>query len=276
MGEEMCGFLRTMMVWIVVLAFAKAHEEGGDGGEAIQEHVLTPEQMHGMHAKMDGNSDGKILLKEVMQYSESMRKVIASKDVVNVLEEMDLNKDGKLSLAELMKDMEQWGEGDEEEQKGMERRKELEAEKFTMADENKDGLLDIKELPALFYPETHSGSLELTAKASMMEKDKDGDGLLTPKEFWESHSTSDGEEVTISDEEHADFKKLDKNGDGKLDIEEVKVWESGNFHTEGAMQKLFELADKDNDMHVTKQELEDAREQIAASDAHYHLMEWVE
>merc|ERR1712039_670170 len=100
-------------------------------------------------------------------------------------------------------------------------------------------------------------------------------GLLTPKEFWEGDAVDD-EDLSISEEEQADFKKLDVDGNGQLDLTEFKAWESGRFHTEEAMKKLFDIADRDSDMHVTADELSDAREQIAGSDAQYHLMEWAE
>merc|ERR1719188_124817 len=211
---------------------------------------------------------------EIMGFSDEMRKHIAKKDIGSVLEEMDTDKDGKLSLPELLKDMEQWGEG-EEDKKERDGRIELETQKFKIADENGDGFLEIKELPSLFYPETHDGVLQITAQSTLQSKDTDGDGKLTPKEFWEG-DVADSEDLAISEEEQSDFKKLDLDGDGKLDLRELKSWESGRFHTEEAMKKLFELADRDNDMHVTKEEFDDAREQIAGTDAQYHLMEWAE
>merc|ERR1712083_774504 len=111
---------------------------------------------------------------------------------------------------------------------------ELEAAKFQVADENKDGRLSPNELPALFYPETHDGSLELTAKATMRQKDLNGDGLLTPKEFWDGDAVDDEDMAT---KKKSDFQKLDKDADGLLNLEELKAWESGMFHTQEAMKK---------------------------------------
>merc|ERR1712194_251086 len=130
-------------------------------------------------------------------------------------------------------------------------------------DRNGDALLDIHELPAVFYPETHPGTLDLVTKSTLKLKDLDGDGFLSPKEFWEGDA--DGEDLAVSEEEHVDFNKMDTNGDGKLDLEELKVWESGRFHTEEAMKKLIEIADANNDMHATVAELEAAREQVVSS-----------
>jgi len=203
-------------------------------------------------------------------------KVIATKDISTVLDEMDGDKDGKLSLTELMKDMEHWGEGVEyEDKEDKDARSQVEAEKFKAADANGDGFLDAQELPSLFYPEIHEGVLQITAQAAFKLRDTDGDGKLTHKEFWEG-DVVDGEDLQISEEEKADFNNLDKNKDGLLDLTEMAAWESGRFHTEEAMKKLFDLADKDHDMHVTAEELAAAREQIAGTDAQYHLMEWVE
>merc|ERR1712066_1074160 len=106
--------------------------------------------------------------------------------------------------------------------------------KFDMADENGDGYLQLNELPAAFFPETHAGSLELSVKSTMKEKDTDADGKLTPKEFWQGDA---GDE--ISQEDIDDFQKMDTNGDGMFDEEELKAWESGRFHTEEAMRKIL-------------------------------------
>lgn len=250
-------------------------DDADEREDEIEQDALSTEQMRGMHSKIDKNGDGKVSMSEVMSFSADMRRIIAMKDINTVLEEMDTDKDGRLSLPELLKDMEQWGEGDEEDKHEREARKDIEARKFKIADVNGDGFLDKQELPALFYPETHEGVLEVTTAATLKQKDTNGDGKLSAKEFWEGDAV-DSEDLAISEEEQADFKKLDKNGDGSLDLEELKAWESGKFHTEEAMMKLFELADKDNDMHVTADELDAAREQIAGSDAQYHLMEWAE
>merc|ERR1712187_149582 len=159
--------------------------------------------------------------------------------------------------------------------KDLETRKKVETAKFHAADSNHDGELDDKELTALFYPETHDGVLQVTVAETLRQKDANQDGKLTPQEFWEA-DRSDGDEGELSEEEKADFAKLDRNSDGHLTMEELKSWESGRYHTEEAMKQLFELADKDNDMSVTADELAEAREQISVSDAQYHLIEWAE
>lgn len=266
-------FLLSLMA--AVTRSQDAGDEEGDVEDETDQDPLSPEQIKGLHAKFDANGDGKVSLPEIMSFSDAMRKEIAGKDIVTVMEEMDGNKDGKLSLEELFKDMEQWGDGDEEDKKEAAEKKELEGLKFKIADENGDGVLDNKELPGLFYPETHEGVLEVTAKSTLKQKDTDGDGELTPQEFWEGDAASD-QDMAISEEEMVDFKKLDLDESGKLNLQELRSWESGRFHTEEAMKRLFEIVDEDHDMHISEKEMVNTRELIAGSDAQYHLMEWVE
>jgi Ca2+-binding EF-hand superfamily protein len=249
-----------------------------EGGE---HQPLSAEEMHGIHKKMDANGDGKVSMAEILAFSDSTRRQIAEREVETVLEEMDLDKDGKLSVQELVKDLDSWGGEDvreDEHEAGM--MKEVETAKFGAADTNMDGLLDIHELPAMFYPETHEGVLDITSRQSLRQKDGDGDGLLSLQEFWRGGLRPDdaldqeGEELLVTDDEKEEFQKLDADHSGKLDVQELKAFESGRFQTEEAMKSLFELADKDKDMHITAEELGAAREQIAGSEAHYPFVEW--
>mmetsp|Transcript_9457 Transcript_9457/g.21753 ORF Transcript_9457/g.21753 Transcript_9457/m.21753 type:complete len:333 (+) Transcript_9457:106-1104(+) len=251
-----------------------------EGGE---HQSLSAEQMLGLHKKMDANGDGKVSMAELLAFSDSTRRQILEREVQAVLAEMDLDGDGKLSVQELVKDLDSWGgedvREDEHEAAAM---KELEIAKFGAADTSKDGLLDIHELPAMFYPEINEGVLDLTAKQTLRQKDGDGDGLLSLQEFWRDGAPSDdalseeGQEPLIMDGEQEEFRKMDADHSGKLDLQELKAFESGRLHTEEAMKSLFELADKDKDMHVTAEELGAAREQIAGSEAHYPFAEWAD
>jgi len=270
--------MRALLIFGVLASIhgeEEAKKEGAEGDyddQDIEEDSLTADQLRRMHAKFDQNGDGKVSLQEIMAFSESMGRAIAGKDMGAILEEVDTNKDGTLGLEEHLKDIHSQADGgDEEEMKELERRKGVETAKFTAADANHDGQLDKNELPSLFYPETHEGVLAVTVSETIRQKDANKDGLLSAKEFW-----GDGDDSELSDEEKADFAKLDTNGDGSLDATELRHWESGRFHTEDAMKKLFDAADKDSDLHITGDELAEARETIAASDAQYHLIEWAE
>jgi len=257
------------------IAKSQEDEEPVDD-ESLQEDELNAEQLNRLHELMDLNGDGKLSLEETLEYAKRVGKDIARKDIGTILEEMDTSKDGKLSLEEHEADIKQQAQdGDEEEMKELQKRLEVERSKFQAADSSGDGMLDSEELTGLFYPETHDEVLSVTIEETMRQKDRNGDGRLTPHEFWEA-DPQDGDDGQLTHEENEDFAKLDTNGDGGLDVMELRHWESGRFHTEDAMKKLFEHADKDSDMHVTGEELAAARAEIAMSDAQYHFIEWAE
>merc|ERR1712137_231848 len=96
-----------------------------------------------------------------------------------------------------------------------------------------------------------------------------GDGKLNFTEFWESAKGADknAENRTASQNEHDIFKKLDTDGDGLLDAQELVAWESGKFHTEETLRELLELADINHDHHLTVEEIEEAKEKIENIDA---------
>lgn len=257
----------------LLLACALSQEAVTDADSAIDADSLTEEQLRALHLKMDLDGSGGISVDEALQYSDMMRKEVASKDVANVLQELDGNKDGGVSLEELLKDVEHWDQGEEGDKKQLDARRSLEEQKFAVADADKNGLLDKEELPGLYYPEIHAGVLDLTTKDAMDHRDIDRDGFLTAHEFWEGQN---GGELGISPEEQADFKKLDKDGSGTLDLAELRAWESGHYHAREAFEKLMQIADKDHDGHTTAAELLAARIALAGTDAHYHLLEWSE
>lgn len=253
---------------IALLATRQASVEGpASEEEGVEHQALTWDEMHSLHSRIDRDGNGKVSMAEVLRLSHDERKASAIRHIQDVLGEIDGDSDGKLTLAEVLRDLEQWGgeDGGERSQKSA-LTMDLEREKFKLADADKNGLLDTQEFPALFFPETHDGVLELMTKAALEVKDTDKDGLLTLREFCHV-----GDDAVLNSE---DFAKLDKDGNGLLDLEELKAWESGRFHAEEDMKKLFQIADKDDDMHLTAEELGDARELIAGSSAQYHFMEW--
>jgi len=253
----------------LVCAWTSVHSAPATGVEHTDasDGQLSAQQMHGVHSKMDRNNDGKVSMDEVLSFSHEMRRITAMKDINAVLQEMDTDGDGKVGITEFLKEMDQHETGTAEEQ----RRILLDKERFKAADDDKNGVLDAQELPGLFYPEVNQAVLEVSTKATLEDKDTNKDGVLTPREFWELDENRD-----IMSEEESDFRRLDKDGNGTLDLAELNAWEAGHFHTEQAMQRLFDLADADSDLHVTAQELANARGMIAGSEAQYHLMDWVE
>lgn len=256
----------------VILVFCEDIDLEDD--QDIMDEALTEEHVRKLHSRFDANQDGRVPIDELLSFAKLMGKEVAGKDSKAILQEIDTDRDGKVSLEEHLHDVHQQADvNDPDELRELEGRKALESRKFAAADSDGDSFLDVNELPAIFYPETHQGVLDVTVQEALAAKDKNRDGVLSQKEFWESDMAP---EVELSEEEKDDFGKLDSDRDGQLSLDELRFWESGAYHTQEAMRKIFDLADKDGDMHVTADELALAREEISASDAQYHLIEWME
>lgn len=251
-----------------------AHELEDDEEELQEEEALdslSAEQLRKMHDKVDLNKDGLITVAETLEFSKKMREHVAGKDLKLIFGQLDSDKDGKLALEEFLRDMSELDEDADKEEH--EKYLHLEKAKFSIGDADKDGFLSEQELKAIYDPDQHEGILDLAAKATMEEKDANKDGALSLEEF----AGEVGEVAEPpTDEDKEQFTKLDKNHDGKLDLHELKLWETNQWHTEIAMHQLFELADKDKDGHLSTKELEDASEKMAGTDAHLHLSGWAD
>eukprot|EP00927_Polykrikos_kofoidii_P003110 TRINITY_DN1122_c0_g3_i1.p1 TRINITY_DN1122_c0_g3~~TRINITY_DN1122_c0_g3_i1.p1 ORF type:complete len:293 (+),score=78.65 TRINITY_DN1122_c0_g3_i1:29-907(+) len=272
-------FFRYVSIFVV---FSQMwHCNGDDDANEFEEHdmdedTLSEHQLRRLHKQMDADGDGQLSFKESLEYAKAVTKSIARKDVKKIIEEIDKSKDGLISLEEHMADIQDLAQGgDEEEMNELPHRMEIEKAKFLAADENQDQHLQAHEVASLFYPETHDGVLSVKTRETLRQKDKDGDGRMSPMEFWEVDE-SDGEDGQLSAEEISDFENLDTNKDGFLTVEEVQFWEGGDFHTHSAMKKMFEVADTDSDMHLSADELAHASDELSLSDAQYHLIEWAE
>jgi len=257
------------------LLCASAVEENVENDAADDQEVeqaMTKEQLKDIHAKIDSNSDGKISLHEAMEYSAKMSKIFAGKDMASLLQELDTDTDGKLSLQEHLDEIGAMSEeADADELMAMEQRKILQTDKFKAADSNSDGFLEPQEMSGLFFPETHPGVLEVAVRETMRLKDRDADGKLSTKEFWE---IEEGDDVQLTEEELKEFNDLDKDKSGSLDLNELKAYESGLSETENSLMKLLEVCDKDGDKQCTLQELESSREALTSTEAHLQLLEW--
>jgi Ca2+-binding EF-hand superfamily protein len=238
---------------------------------------LTSEQIIALHKKMDGNGNGQVSLAELLDFSTHARQALAKSEMNAVMHKMDIDTDGKISLKEYL---EQAGPRPAHLKKEMEQERKQE---FTDADDNKDGFLDMDELTGVFHHHINDkAEMKLTALA-MKDKDVDKNGVLTIQEFYHHLSDTnseggDGEpQPQITDEDRETFKKLDIDSSGALTLKELKAWESGHFHSEEAMKKLFKVADKNGDSILTENELDEARIELATEEhmeAHAYLESW--
>jgi len=282
-------------------------EPGSPVDEAAHEEAQPPEafsdeQLKAVHAKIDKNADGKMSMDEIMEFWKVTRKSMAITGVEDQLEVLDHNKDGKVTLEEYT--MEGQGEvedapakhpsfitppGEAEAAKGQpsnaarrdaeqareQALRDMEEAKFKLADANSDGSLDRTELSHLSHPEAHDGMLDILSAHTLKMKDTNGDGELSPDEFWDTAGTEPMEAEDWQDH-LKDFQRVDLDASGKLNVKEISDWEGGAFHTRQAFQELMEIVDDDKDGHLTMEELNKHDADIASTDALMHFNEWSE
>jgi len=243
-------------------------EEAEEADEGAAEEILTSKQLRAIHDAADVDRDGKVSKSDLLDFHEHMRQISSIHDVHRTLGEMDSNQDGKLSYKELLEHVNQWGtDGNDEVKAFAGKKREQEKEKFKATDFDKNGILDRDELPAFVRPDVHEDMIQMTSRGLMKAKDKDGDHELSLQELTEGGDIKEWD---------LDFGKIDADQSGTLDMDEIMSWRSGTHESEEAMQKLFELADKDHDEMLTADELDNAKDLIAGSDVQYTLMQWAE
>lgn len=243
--------------------------EGMEGDEMPEESKLelSEQQLEGLFHAMDKAKTGKIAVADLYAFAKEMRIHANAADTAeSYMSNLDTDQDGKVSLDEVFGTFpdaeEDSGEGASSDYTAHEK------EKFFAADKNSDGFLDRDEFGAYEWPELDEAVEEAYARSIFERKDKDQDGTLTPAEFYEADPNEDQPEVDD------DFKKLDKNGDGSLSLEEAKVWESGRYFTEDALQFVAEHADTDQDGQVTLEEFIAAKAGVETHHSAHYLDEW--
>mmetsp|Transcript_4088 Transcript_4088/g.11623 ORF Transcript_4088/g.11623 Transcript_4088/m.11623 type:complete len:288 (+) Transcript_4088:75-938(+) len=249
----------------------------GDEEPEEPEVQLTPKNLKALHKKFDKNRDGKVSIDELLQFSRSMVGLGAAGEVSMMMQDIDTSKDGKLSLEEWLVELDTQVKDHPEEIKNIDHRKKVEAAKFKASDSDKDGLLDVQELVSFFFPETNPKVLDIVVKDIHKTKDKDKDGKLSPIEFWAALDPSDdeGPDDDLHEDELADFRRLDADGDGGISVKELKAWESGHFHTDEVLMKMFQAVDKNRDNHITAAELAASTHDVSNSAAKGHLADWI-
>ncbi|MBI3839760.1 MAG: EF-hand domain-containing protein [Planctomycetia bacterium] len=194
-----------------------------------------------MFAQLDTNQDGQLTSDEIPAEKKRLFE--------RLLRLADKNGDGKLSRDEFTAGIQRKPErpdaaktaGDAGERPSPE-------EMFKRLDANGDGKVTLDEVPeprkAMF-------------KGLLAHADKDGDGALAEQEFIQGLQALRGQHVGKPGNEKRPeggprpeqvFRRLDKNGDGKLTLDEVPEERRPMF------ERIFRRADKDGDKVLTLEE----------------------
>lgn len=136
------------------------------------------------------------------------------------LEDADTDEDGKVTWDEVLQDT--YGNNHEDlaiEDQLIQNDKQM----FEAADLNKDGYLDSEEFKAYTHPEETPRMFSLLLKQALEDKDTDKDGYVNFQEFVSDRAKSKDKEWLLVEKDKFDY-EYDKNGDGRLDNDEVLSW----------------------------------------------------
>jgi len=235
------------------------------------EQMMSRTRLNSLKDRIDKNKDEQLSFDELLGHALEAQRNSSRKEANEILKELDVDNDGKLSLSEIEGDVEE-GVHDENEKVQREKMRKHESARFALADKDGDSGLSLEELPAFFHAED-DGVLEMQAQITLDARDADQDGQLSMDEFF-SHEAVSGQDHANNEDDKRTFNRLDTDSSGLLNISELKVWENGLHHTQEAIHKMMLIADKDKDLHITIEEIEQFKGQIAASDMFDHLREW--
>merc|ERR1712050_375191 len=122
--------------------------------------------------------------------------------------------------------------------------------RWSMADLDHSGELDIQEFAAFLHPEDAEHMRDIVVQETLEDIDKDGDGHVNIDEY-------------IGD------MYRDTDGNGLMDLEEVKAWiiPPDFDHSEAEAKHLIFESDQDQDNMLTKEEILDKYDLFVGSQA---------
>eukprot|EP00927_Polykrikos_kofoidii_P052002 TRINITY_DN45771_c0_g1_i1.p1 TRINITY_DN45771_c0_g1~~TRINITY_DN45771_c0_g1_i1.p1 ORF type:complete len:372 (+),score=74.79 TRINITY_DN45771_c0_g1_i1:166-1116(+) len=252
-------------------------DSDGDAEEDDEDHahVLSREQLTGLHKVLDADGDGHVTLNESLLLIENIRKSLGLRGAREMMARMNISNNGVVALEPFLADVKAGEERSGDDMSELEAVLKEEKDKFAAADKNKDNLLDESELAELISPATESAVINVMAQETLRRKDHDGDGVLSPHEFFDAY-LEDGEEGQLTQQEYTDFRLLDTSKDGFLTVDEFRSWESSAFLQENSVKVVFDVADTDRNMRLSHDELIYAAEELSETDSHGMLTEWVD
>ncbi|ESN89992.1 hypothetical protein HELRODRAFT_186226 [Helobdella robusta] len=225
---------------------------------------LTPEESKKrlgiIFEKIDNDANGKLTEKELHDWIEYVQLRFIRK---NVEEQWSTFKGGEHGTI-------RWGQykekvygqlEDEEDERpnfrfGPQMKRDL--RRWQQADRDKNGHLSIDEFTDFLHPEEANHMKELVVQETIEDIDKDNDGKISIEEYIKDLWSQDGQEPDWLAGEREVFREVrDKNKDGFLDNEEVKIWilPEQYDHIMAETKHLMFASDEDRDGVLSKEEV---------------------
>lgn len=150
------------------------------------------------------------------------------------------------------------------------------ARRWGMADLDHSGELSIEEFSAFLHPEDAEHMRDIVVTETLEDIDKDGDGKINMEEYigdmYRDEGVQEGgdqEPDWVGSEREQFSKYRDGDGDGFLDLEEVKAWiiPPDFDHSEAEAKHLVFESDHNQDGALTKDEILDKYDLFVGSQA---------
>lgn len=243
--------LLLILVTFVLFARISAEFQGPDTQSNPKNDGNNDEEKAKLRSVLlliDRNGDSEISVKELSAWTQKSMRTFYRQEADGRLSSLDSDKDSKVSWGEYVKGAEN-RDGFTEKQKRRDRRR------FEHADANRDSLLSRDELISLFHPEESANMFGVIVEEFMEYIDSNNDGFLSFKEY--KGKTAD----TGNADEHSakeSFKRLDKDSDGKLNKEEMKLWLAAvntSAQANNQAQRQVKLADDNKDGVLSEKEI---------------------
>jgi len=241
---------------------------GKDGAKEYED--LTPEQskskLEKLLPKIDKDGDGKLTEEELSKHIRFMQERFVTNDVKRTwkqYDERDLDKENRLTWKSYRDRV--YGPEGEEISPEYARMIKRDERRWKVADSDSDGFITQKEYECFMHPEDCDSMKDIIVQETTEDIDKDGDGFVTideyindmyrPQDYPDLPEGTEPDWVASEREMFKDYR--DKNGDGKLDKEEMTAWltPEGFDHAEAEAHHLIHMADDDKDDKLSKEEI---------------------
>lgn len=217
---------------------------------------------------LDEDRDGMITVDELHDWIKKQLLVFIMEDAANLHEGNDVNHDSFVSWKEYVATTYGLGFVDNEqkapEDSEFDYREMIlrDYNKFITADANGDQFLSVDEMASFIHPEEFHHTRHLAIEESMKDLDRNKDGKISVEEYI-ADLIADEEDDRVNNPEYLDTERLaflnhrDKDGDGHVDMEELKEWFQPNGVTPALAeaQHLIALSDSDKDGLLSAQEI---------------------
>lgn len=215
--------------------------------------------------KMDLNNDNVIERNELKAWILRSFSMLSTEESQDRLEDADSDKDGKVSWNEILQDT--YGT-DPQDLAIDDKLINDDQQTFEAADINKDGYLDTDEFKAYTHPEETPRMFPLLLKQALNDKDIDSDGFISFQEFIGNRAKAEDKEWLLIEKEKFDYEH-DRNGDGRLDSDEVLSWlvPSNEEIAGDEVDHLFAASDDDHDNQLTFEEILEHHDAFVGSEA---------